>query len=245
VEHDAPDPAQVTAAPRRLPELARVLAVAPAKVAPEPTTLLPPGRQRAILSALCGSPAATGDVDVDKLVERIARREPVRMLPLTVATTTRRGIQVLVDFGDGMRPFVRDQQEVVGALERLAGPDGFDVLHFAVTPLDDPGAGSGPVWTWRPYRPPLAGQPVVVLSDIGAGARYADRPGIQARWLVFAKLLREAGSQVVALAPAPVDRYPDGLRAALSILTWDRGTSVRDAVRSVRRAGCRVPGRTP
>jgi hypothetical protein len=241
VERDPPDS---TAPPRRLPALAEVLTERPARRRQEPTTLLPPGRQRAILSALCSGPAATGAIDVDELVERIAAREPIRTLPQTVVTTTRRGVQVLVDFGTGMRPFVADQQEVVRALERLAGPDGFEVLRFAVTPLDRPGAGPGPRWTWRAYRPPLAGQPVVVLSDLGAGARYTDRPGIQTRWQRFAGLLCEAGCQVVALAPIPVKRYPSALRHALPILTWDRSTTVAEAVRAARASTSRVAGRS-
>jgi hypothetical protein len=238
------DTAESAAPPRRLPTLAEVLADRPTRPAREPTTLLPPGRQRAILSALCSGPAATGAIDVDELVERIAAREPIRTLPQTVVATTRRGVQVLVDYGEGMRPFVADQQEVVRALERLAGPDGFDVLRFAVSPLDPPGAGRGPRWTWRPYRPPLAGQPVVVLSDLGACARYTHRAGIQARWQRFAGLLCEAGSQVVALAPIPVQRYPSALRQVLPILTWDRTTTAAEAVRAARASTSRVAGRS-
>jgi len=260
VERVPPDRRRAAAAPRHLPSLADVLSTPPAGPAaqppgppqpgspmppgPLPPSLLPPAQQRAILSTLCRSPAATGDVDVDELVDLIARREPVRRLPLTTIPTTRRGVQVLVDFGDGMRPFVGDQREVVRALERLAGPDGFEVLRFAGTPLDPPGAGPGPAWTWRPYRPPLAGQPVIVLSDAGAGTAHPDRRGVQERWMAFATLLRAAGSQVVVLAPVPADRFPAALRTALPILTWDRTTRVADAVEAARRSAGRVQGRS-
>ncbi|MEU8817107.1 trypsin-like peptidase domain-containing protein [Actinoplanes sp. NPDC048796] len=209
----------------------------------EPGSLLPPGRQRAILSALCGGPVATDAIDLDELVDRMARREPIRALPMTVTVTTRRGLQVLVDYGDGMRPFVNDQDEVVQRLERIAGPDGFEVLRFATTPLDPPGAGPGPVWTWRQYRPPLTGQPVIVLSDLGACAPAGRRAEVQNRWRLFAGRLRESGHQVVALAPLPTRRYPPALRAVLPILTWDRGTSVADAIRTARTGAGRVAGR--
>jgi hypothetical protein len=247
VEQVPPDPRRGVVAPRQLPTVDEVLGEEPDDEPgrdgrPAPAGLLPPGQQRAILSALCRSPAGTGAIDVDELVERIARREPVRRLPLRAAPTTRRGVQVLVDFGEGMRPFVRDQRDVVRALERLAGPDGFEVLRFSGTPLDQPGAGPGPVWTWRTYRPPLAGQPVIVLSDLGAGTPQPD--GTDQRWMAFAALLRAAGNQVVALAPVPANRFSAALRAALPIVTWDRTARVADAVLAAGRSTRRVQGRS-
>jgi hypothetical protein len=235
VDHRPPASGRADAAPRHLPAIADVLPPPPIAHPPGPDSLLPPGQHRAILSTLCRSPAATGDIDVEALVERIARLEPVRALPLAAVPTTRRGVQVLVDFGDGMRPFIGDAEEVAAALERIAGPDGFEVLRFACTPLDEPGAGPGPIWTWRPYRPPLAGQPVVVLSDLGAGAEPSLRRAVQRRWSGFAAMLGSAGNQVVALAPVPTDRLPVDLRAALPVLTWDRSTRVADAALAVGR----------
>ena len=143
-----------------------------------------------MLAALCRSRTPDGDLDLEVVVDRIARGEPVRHLPRTARATNRRGVQVLLDFGDGMRPFVQDQDEACAALERIAGPDGFEVLRFAGTPLDDPGAGPGPVWTWRPYAPPAGHRPVLVLSDLGAGADPLERPALQLRWTRFARLVR-------------------------------------------------------
>jgi hypothetical protein len=243
VEHSGPDPARTTDPPRSLPAIKDLLPPPPTPVSGwEP--LLPPAQQRTILSALCRSPAPTGDLDVEELVDRIARREPLRTLPLATVLTTRRGVQVLVDFGDGMRPFVRDQEDLVLALLRIAGPDGFEVLRFSGTPLDEPGAGTGPIWTWRPYRRPLAAQPVVVLSDLGAGIEPARRRAVQRRWTTFAAALRAAGNQVVALAPVPADRWPAELRAAMPILTWDRTIRVADAVLAVGRQLNRMRSRS-
>ena len=230
VEHLPADPARAHAAPRDLPRLADVLATtAPQPARHEP--LLPPQQQRAVLAALCRRRTADGDLDVEVVVDRLARGEPVRRLPLTTRATSRRGIQVLTDFGDGMRPFLQDQDEACMALERIAGRDGCEVLRFAGTPLDDPGAGPGPVWTWRPYAPPTGGRPVLVLSDLGAGADAVERAAIQRRWALFARRMRAAGNQVVALAPVPPYRLPPALRTALSVVTWDRSTRVADAVR--------------
>jgi hypothetical protein len=231
IERIPPDAARSGIAPRALPEVADVLTSPPrGPTGGDSADLLPPGRHRAILAALCRS-TGPGEIDVDAAVDRISRREPLHRLPVTAVPTTRRGVQVLVDYGDGMRPFLRDQRDVVRALERLAGPDGLEVLRFAGTPLDEPGTGPGPAWTWGPYRPPMNGQPIVVLSDLGAGAGHPDRRAVQQRWLGLATRWRAGGHQVVALVPVPPSRLPDRLRAALPVLMWDRSARVADAVR--------------
>jgi hypothetical protein len=127
---------------------------------------------------------------------------------------------------------------VRAAVDRIAGPDGLEILRFAGTPLDAPGAGSGPRWTWLPYRP--AGRPVVAVTDLGALAPHEDRTAVQERWRRFAALLREAGCPFVALCPVPLVRLGP-IRAAIAVVTWDRSTGVRDAVLAARRAGGRRP----
>jgi len=224
--------------PRPLPP---ITVQPPTAVDLEPADLLAPGRRRAILGALCSGPAATAEVDVGAVVPLLARREPLRTLPMLVRPTTRRGTQLLVDHGPAMTPFARDEDDVRAAITQIVGADGLDVLRFAGTPLDPPGAGSGPLWTWRSYRPRPHGGPVVALTDLGALAPRVDRTATEARWVRFAMLLREAGCPFVALCPAPVGRLPRSIRTAIAVVTWDRATSVRDAVRAARRAGGRAP----
>jgi hypothetical protein len=235
-------PPMHAAAPRPLPTLEEVLDEPAAPLASQPPTLLPPGRDRTILTALCSGPATAEDIDVDAVVDLIARGEPIRVLPREIVSSTRRGLQVLVDLGDGMTPFLGDTQQVLDAIARMAGPDGLDVLRFAVSPLHDPGAGAGPIWTWRPYRPPTAAQPILVLSDLGAWAPASDRAEVEASWVRVATEARGAGCPMVALAPVPADRFGRRLHAALPIVSWDRSTNVRQAVAAARRATGRIMG---
>lgn len=230
------------ATPRPLPMLDEVLDEPTAPVASQLPPLLPPGRDRTILTALCSGPATAEDIDVDAVVDLIARGEPVRVLPREIVSSTRRGLQVLVDLGEGMTPFLGDTQQVLDAIGRVAGPDGLDVLRFAVSPLHDPGAGTGPIWTWRPYRRPTAAHPILVLSDLGAWAPASDRAEVEASWVRLATEARGAGCPMVALAPAPADRFGRRLHAALPILSWDRSTNVRQAVAAARRATGRILG---
>jgi hypothetical protein len=243
VEADEPA-ARSGAPPRPLPLLADVLPPPPPP-ATEPAGLLPPGQQRTILATLASRRAPVGDVDVDALVEVIAQRQPLRTLPRKPAVTTRRGLQVLLDFGEGMRGFQRDRDEVWAAITVVAGSDGLDVLRFASTPLEEPGAGPGPKPTWRRYEPPAWGRPVLVVSDLGTAHPGHRRAAVVAAWVETAHRLRQAGCPVTALVPAPAERVAPELHAAMGVVTWDRTTGVRDAVAAMRRAGRRLPEEDP
>ncbi len=227
--------------PAVLPALPDVLEPPPSPMPPEPTDLFHRDRQRAVLTALCSGPAPTGEPDLDAAVEIAARGEPLLTLPAEIRPTTRRGLQLLIDHGEAMLPFLRDQQRLLRSVAALTGPDGLEVVHFARTPLDHPGAGTGPLWNWRPYRPQLPGQPVLVLSDLGALTLPGDRSDVEDRWQRFAALLGEAGCPLVALVPAPLRRISARVRSAVAIVPWDRPTGVRDAVAAARRAGGRLP----
>jgi hypothetical protein len=227
--------------PAALQPLSAVLEPAPPRLPIEPTDLFHHDRQRAVLTTLCSGPAPTGEPDLDAAVEIAARGEPLLVLPPEIRPTTRRGLQLLIDRGDAMLPFLRDQKRLQDAVSMLTGPDGLELVHFARTPLDSPGAGAGPLWTWRPYRPPLPGQPVLVLSDLGALAPVIERSDVDEAWCRFAALLGEAGCPVVALVPAPLRRLSPRVRSAVAVVPWDRPTGVRDAVDATRRAGGRLP----
>lgn len=222
---------RVSGPPATIPPVNDVLATPGRPVVLPDPSLLPPTRRRAILAALCRT-TGPGEIDVPELVRRLARAEPVDRLPTTLVPTMRRGVQVLVDLGPGMQPFLGDQRSVVDMLHRLIGQEGLEVLRFAGTPLDEPGVGPGPIWTWRPYRPPIDDRRVLVLSDLGSGPGHSDRHAVWARWLRFAALFRHVGRPMVALVPVPAQRLPAVLRARMPMVTWDRSTRVADAARA-------------
>jgi hypothetical protein len=240
-----PEPDGVTATPpRRLPSLADVLP--PARPhRPAPNSLLRPGQQRAIVASLASRRDHVGDVDTELLVRLLAERRPIPDLPRLPAFTTRRGLQLLLDHGEGMSGFQRDRDEVAAVVSLVAGTDGLEVLRFARSPLDEPGAGDGPKWTWQPYRVPATGRPVLVVSDLGTGYDGLERLSVVARWAETAQMLRVAGCPVAALVPAPLHRVAPELHAAMGIVSWDRTTGVRDAIAAIRRAGRRLPEEDP
>lgn len=207
------EPASVRARPPRLP-------------------LFPPGKTRALLSTALATPNGEAGIDLDHLIAEVAAQRPLRAIPRLRHSTLRLGVQLLIDLGDGLLPFAADQQAILTDILRIVGCDRVQVLRFA----EDPARGLGPRGprTWRrPYTPPPAGTPVVLLTDLGiAGQRL---PGLGATvedWLRFARTVRNAGCPLVALVPYAVRRCPPPLRSALHLVPWDRRTTVS----AVRRA---------
>ncbi len=183
---------------------------------------------------MCASRRLEGDLDVEAVTERIGQGEVVTTIPRRPVLTTRYGIELLVDVGEGMRPFGADVARVRAAIERIVGRDNLDVQQFAGCPLEDPGAGRGPHWTWERYNPAASTRPALALSDLGLGGRPPGRPDLVPRWCELADQLRSAGRRLVVLVPYPEDRWPPAVARSLALVAWDRRTDVGDVVRAVR-----------
>ena len=189
------------------------------------TPLLARSSTVALLEAALSGTARDGDVEIEDVVELLARGLPLASLPRRVRRTLRHGVQVLVDHGPAMEPFARDQAELCKRVRALVGRDKTEELHFARSPLH--GAGAGPSWTWEAYDPPPRGGAVLLLSDCGT----IGLPGDHARstpeeWRRFAESVRRGGARPLALVPVPQRRVPGWLSAVMPVLCWDRGTTV-------------------
>jgi hypothetical protein len=166
-----------------------------------------------------------GEPDVDTLVDSFARCLPQIRLPRATRHTLRFGVQVLVDMGDGMQPYRRDQYELVQQITGLVGPELTQVRYFADVPTR--GTGPGPRRTWQTYRTPGPGTRVLIVSDLGVGGPFLDpRRASVAEWQQVLDEISRAGCTAVALVPYPADKVPAGLARLLSALTWDRTTTV-------------------
>lgn len=197
--------------------------------------LLVPEWTRAILSTALSTACGEGDVDVERVAERIARREAVTAVPRLPLTTLRRGVQVLVDQGQGMQPFMRDLTAIQGEIRRVAGEHRARVLRFAGTPLR--AAGAGPRGRWGEYLPPPRGTPVLLLTDLGIGRpQLSADPATVEEWLELAAVVRRAGCPLVALVPYGAHRWPAALRDAMTLVEWDRPTSAARVRARVGRA---------
>ncbi|WP_369275944.1 hypothetical protein AB5J55_43860 [Streptomyces sp. R11] len=128
-------------------------------------SLLPPSSEAATLHVLVSRMPPEGPVDLDRLLDRLAGNVAVEELPRQPVRTLRFGVQILVDLGEGMEPFWRDEMDGVTA---IAGRQSCQVRYFSGCPLHRSGEGAG--WTWKPYRPPARGAKVLVLSDFGCNA---------------------------------------------------------------------------
>lgn len=192
---------------------------------PVPDSLLDPRQARAILFHALGTRVADGPVDVGALVRARAAGRPLPVVPRARRSTLSHGVQVLVDRGEGMLPFLDDVRQLLAAVRRVVGAARVSVLDFQGSPLR--GAGTGSRRRWRPYAAqlPAPGTVVLAVTDLGArGARLRRDTAHPAEWAALAGRLRRHGCPLRALVPYPPARWPGGLSRELGIIPWDRGT---------------------
>ena len=200
--------------------------------------LFPARTTRAILSGCLATPAETGPLNLARVVEMVGRAQIIRSMPRFVIPTLSRGVQLLIDQSEGLQPFAADQSVLRSALVQVAGRDRTTVLYFHGSP--EWGAGSGLREDWLPYKPPAAGTPVVVLTDLGI-TQPSGIAGIAAAsdWKRFAQLLARAHCPLLALVPYPQRRWPPALLRRMDIVQWDRNTTA-SVIRHVIGPGLKV-----
>lgn len=224
-------------------EYARKLETAPELPPPLPehseTREIPPpyvplfrgGWTRALLARMLAVDTHAGPPDVDRLVALLAQRRPFREIPRLRAPTLRRGVQLLIDSGPGLTPYLRDQEMLLEDVRRVVGSDRVEVWEFIGTPLRTVVVSSVP--GAERYAPPAPGTPVLLLSDLGIASPPSDgETAAPQEWVAFARRVREAGCPLVALVPYAPARWPRALREHLRMLQWDRGTSVLTVLRA-------------
>ena len=216
----------------------RVVPLAPgtgeSSLLPPPLTpLLAPQWSRAVMSGLARTWVTAGDIDMRRLIDTISRHEPLERVPRRTTATIRNGLQLLVDVGEGMTPFWRDQEALIATARRVIGTEQVAELRFIGSPLAGCwGTASGEV---RPYRPPAPGTPVLLLTALNI-----QRPPVvhdhvpDEEWIVFASLVRRAGGLPTALVPYTSERWPRALRHVLPMICWDRTSDVRSVLRIAR-----------
>jgi hypothetical protein len=224
--------------------------------------LFRPNWARAIISTALSTEGDHGPLDVEAVVDLVARREPLAILPRLPWPTLRCGVQLLIDRSPALSPFWRDQDHLQQLLVNVVGQDKVHAFTFNGFPLlpdqpdDDRPWGMFPLAAAEEsseaespaleeqdaYSPPLAGTVVLLLTDLSLGRplTMSDRPSLQ-QWLNFAEVVRRAGCPLVACVPYPTKRCPPALRQAIKIIEWDRGTTAT-AVRMLVGRAHRVGG---
>jgi hypothetical protein len=204
-----------------LPSEGQAEGLAPSTIA---DPLLLPLWTRGILVAALSTTSEDGPIDVESVVEAMAKLQPLQTLPRLPWPTLRRGVQLLLDRGAGMVPFFQDQDWMVTVMSRIVGADRLDIRHFVGSPLHR--AGRGPRLRWGAYQPPPPGTVVVLLTDLGLGRPPLSEDWASVdEWLEFSTKLRRAGCAVVAFVPYTPDRWPQELARTMTIVRWDRPTT--------------------
>jgi hypothetical protein len=147
-------------------------------------------------------------------------------------------VQLLIDRSRAMQPFYRDQRQLAMRAGVIVGADRLQVLSFSSLPTY---AGTGPRSDWLPYAHPPGGTVILLLTDLGIG-RPPSNDGVASieEWITWAGARRKDDCPVVCLVPYPQSRWPKGfdrLTASrlMTILVWDRSTSVGTVRRYVKR----------
>jgi hypothetical protein len=230
--------------------------LAPASAAsspPAPPPLFARNHRRGILTAAIATWVPEGPLAIEQVVSATIQRRPILRLPRELRSTVRRGVQLLVDRGESLAPFWRDQDELVLRFRELLGRGRFELVEFRgipvpapIAPTDvDPAEGT---WEREPgilvgpdsagdrgWRAPRPGTPVLIVSDFGIGARPDHEEWVPVvRWRRFADELRAAGSPVLGLVPYASARWPAGLRSSIVCLPWSERTSAGTVRRAAR-----------
>ncbi|MFE0516711.1 hypothetical protein [Streptomyces sp. NPDC058964] len=189
---------------------------------------------RGVMVAAVSVPLASRRLDQRALVRKVSRQEVLRAVPWQRRSSTRRGVQLLLDHGPGMTPFQDDRRWLQGLLGSVAGRDRVEVLRFTGSPLR--GVAHGTLFGLRAYRAPAPGTPVVLVSDLGrVRPRFAGRATAgAAEWLEFADRVLHAGCPTVCLSPFPATAYPSALAGRIALIPFDRRISLRHAREATR-----------
>jgi hypothetical protein len=222
----------------------------PADGLPRPTVAPPavieplfaPGWSRAIASTLTARLAAVGPIDVDRTVELLARRQPVRWLPRRSRLVTATEVVVVIDTRATLGWFRDDaawlcdrldavSRATVGVVEADGAPV---VASSTAAPPPDDGGDDEP---WREAIRIGAQGRVVALTDLGLGSPWVrGDPARAEAWAALAIALRARGASLVIITPVPIERIPHRLARLAPCIYWDRSTRPAAVHRAIRSA---------
>ena len=201
----------------------------------EPSFNPNPQWTRAMISTMARIRTRNGPPEIDSLVAAAAERQPMLSLALSISETAS-GADVLLDMGEHMAMFSREQARLVQTMRRVLGRGMVSTFRFVGSPVR--GVLGQSTSGFEVYRPARQGWPVIVLTDLGIGGGAA--AASSSEWLEFSRLVRAGGCHLLALVPYPAARSSADLASSMHIIEWGRATSVRTikaALRSLEKRG--------
>jgi hypothetical protein len=194
---------------------------------PSEESLFNPQWTRAMISTMARIRTRSGPPEIEALVAAAAERQPMLSLALSISETVS-GADVLLDIGEHMAVFSREQARLVHMMRRVLGRGVVSTFRFFGSPAR--GVLGQSTSDFETYRPARSGWPVIVLTDLAAAP--------SSEWLEFSRLVRSGGCHLLALVPYPPPRSSADLASSMHIIQWGRATSVRTirtALRSIER----------
>jgi hypothetical protein len=188
--------------------------------------LLAPLTSPGLLAAAVRRQVPTERIDVDAVVDAIARRRLPRRLPRVRRAALPSRLLVLVDTGPAMDPFLSDCAHLVEDLVRMMGEGNVRRVPFAFHPTA--------ALARLPDAERAPGTAVLVVSDLGT-TNVPGSPGASPeRWITEAASWLANGWTATALVPTDPRRCHPGLRAVLPVVRWDRTTTVSEIATLLR-----------
>jgi hypothetical protein len=186
-----------------------------------PTPPIQARRARAVLARLASTRRPSRRLDIDVVVDRAARAQPPKGLPVLLEHRTAPAIDVLLDMSEAMEPYAHDLTFLSEQLVQTLGEERVRIAICEGAPTGGHvfGAASRDVVAWKPPGP---GALVVAITDMGVGGpRGTPRHSQGAGWQAFAKHVAEYDARLRVLTPFPIARAPAGLEDVSDIVPWD------------------------
>jgi hypothetical protein len=222
--------------------LPRPAVVAPAVLEP----LFAAAWSRAIASTLTEHSAPVGPIDVERTIDLLARRLPIRRLPRRKRLVSATEVVVVVDSRGTLAWFRDDADLLIDRLDAvtraavgIVEADGAPVLasamgasntaatgrgRRAVADDDDGDDDDGDAPQRERVRVGAQGR-VIGLTDLGLGSSWLPGdPGRADAWIELAIALRARGASLAIVTPVPVERIPPRLSRLVPCIYWDRST---------------------
>lgn len=134
----------------------------------EPEDLLGAALPQSLLGDVLRRRTETKKIDVDAVVATLARLQPLRTIPRVRGVRAARQLQIVYDIGLQNGPLGADLRDLCDRIATEVPRASRQLVGFKHRLAD--GCGTGPVWTWRTYRPPSSTSTVVVFVS-GRSAR--------------------------------------------------------------------------
>lgn len=200
--------------------------LAPEPASPEP--LIAPMACRTLLRRAASIKSGSGPLDSNALALELAHLRVPARLP-----RQRRlhmpGVELFIDRDESMSLFFQDQQRFREDLEKVIGRSAVGVRYFRREPsrIREPVASSSSTSSAARFGPVA-----IVLTNFGC-VFDRDEPSdeLVQDWRERLDEWSAKFAAIVTLTPVELTRLPEVLRAGMTILAWDRGTTAADLER--------------